>query len=146
MKHKLWLFVALLFSGLGFAQAEEVVFFTPEMVLEAAKGFGSAELTDGHVIGRMEGIRYGVFPRDCKDGRCDSLQFAAGWKDTTPPLEKINAFNRKVAWGTAYLDKDGDLAITYYVEGKYGMSKRNLEESFKNMGILLKTAKEDFSD
>ncbi|MGE0501571.1 MAG: YbjN domain-containing protein [Rhizobiaceae bacterium] len=75
----------------------------PEMVLEIAKGFGSAELTkdsggDPMVSGRMEGLKYAIFFYGCKDGaNCRSIQFSAGYTDQFS-TERANEWNIKYRW------------------------------------------------
>jgi hypothetical protein len=139
-----------LFGISGVAHAQSQISADPGVVLEIAKGYGSASLGkdndgDPKVTGMMEGIKYGILFYGCNAGRnCKSIAFVAFWEKGSVTLEKVNRYNRDRRFGRAYIDKDGDLALDMDVELEYGMSRRNLEEAFADWKLSLKTLKEDF--
>jgi hypothetical protein len=151
MKSKFLMFLSvsalscMLASG---AYAESNVSADPAVVLELAKGYGSASLDkdsdgDPQVKGRIEGVSYLIAFYGCQSGRdCKSLQFAAFWsKRSSTTLEAANQYNREFRAGRAYIDKDGDLVLAMPVELQYGMSRKNLDENFTNWNLALKKIK-----
>jgi hypothetical protein len=137
-------------SFAGMASAQNVDATKPDEILNVAKGFGSAELDkdntgDPKITGMISGVRYGIFFYGCSDGsRCKSLQFVSGWKTGKKiPLERINQWNKEKRYGKAYLDGDDDPGIDFAVEIEYGMSRRNLEECFRDWEMVLNEFKKD---
>jgi hypothetical protein len=58
-----------------------------------------------HIYTGVEPDHFGVYLYDCKEGRCGSLQFAAGY--TTKGAfsgDSLNTWNRANRWGRAYFD------------------------------------------
>ena len=108
----------------------------PREVLEIAKGYGSASLeTYGEgklkVDARMEGRRYGIYFYGCTSGRqCSSLQFSWGIDKKGVPLAKINEWNRDKRFVKAYLDSEGDLMLEMDVNVAYGLTRKNLDDTF----------------
>ncbi|SMB83114.1 YbjN domain-containing protein [Deinococcus hopiensis] len=50
-----------------------------------------------------------VYLTDCASGRCSTLTLSSGFDlDASPPLEKINAWNRGHSFAYAYLDEERD--------------------------------------
>jgi hypothetical protein len=140
-----------LFGISGVAHAQSQVSADPGVVLEIAKGYGSASLGkdndgDPKVTGTMEGVKYTILFYGCNAGRnCKSITFVAYWKNfSTLTLEKVNRYNRDRRFGRAYIDKDGDLTLDMDVELEYRMSRRNLEEAFADWKLSLKNIKRDF--
>jgi hypothetical protein len=141
-------FCALMSAGSSPAFAEELVDATmPERIYEIARGFGSAELGkdsqgDPRIIGRVDGTKYGVYFYGCAKGReCDDIQFSAGWSGPKVSLEKINEWNRDKRFGKAYIDSDGDPRLEMEVNLDYGVSAKNLEDSFNWWSKALKEFK-----
>jgi hypothetical protein len=133
----------------GLAYAESNVSADPAVVLELAKGYGSASLDKDRngnpmVKGKIEGVSYVIAFYDCQSGQnCKSLQFAAYWtKGSSATLEVTNRYNNKMRFGKAYIDKDGDLALDMSIELQYGMSRENLDETFVDWRLALKNIKE----
>ncbi len=109
----------------------------PEQVLDVAKGFGLATLDrdsggDPRITGRIDGKRYLLLFYGCKQGAgCRDLQFVAIWPAAqSPGLQALNAWHQNKRFGTAYLDKDGDVVLKLPVNIEYGVNPRNLEDSF----------------
>lgn len=140
---------SLLLGATAPAQAELVDATNPTRIYEMAKGFGSAELDkdgqgDPRVTGRIEGTKYGIYFYGCSNGRdCDDIQFSAGWSGAKVTLDDINRWNRQKRYGKAYLDRDGDPRLEMVVNIDYGVSAKNLEDSFSWWSKALKGFKEE---
>jgi len=132
----------LLFSALSMnsrlAYADEIVSAKePEAILNVAKGFGSASLdrdSDGDpmIIGRVEGTKYVIFfygGNNVNQGKED-IKFYAYWNKKGVPLSEINNWNSNKRFGKASIDKDGDTVLTMDVNLKYGVTAKNLEDTF----------------
>lgn len=130
------------------ALAEDLIDATdPNRIVELAKGFGSANLetdTDGSpmITGRMDGTRYVVYFYGCDDGKeCDDIQFAASWSDAKVDPKDINAWNMNKRFAKAYLDDQGDPVIDLSVNIDYGVTVRNLEDTFDWWSIAMREFK-----
>lgn|GEM_PF-1174088 len=108
----------------------------PEAVLEIAKGFGLADLDKTEegtpvIEGRMNGIKYGVHFYGCVENKaCTNIQMYSFFEGKRVSLATINAWNAKTRFGKAYIDKDGDVALELSVNLDYGVSRKNLEDTF----------------
>lgn len=108
----------------------------PETVLEVAKGFGLADLdktSDGTpmIEGRINGLKYGVHFYGCVENKsCTNIQLFSFFDGKGVSLASMNAWNADTRFGKAYIDRDGDAAIELNVNLDYGVSKKNLEDTF----------------
>ncbi|WP_246221693.1 YbjN domain-containing protein [Marichromatium bheemlicum] len=140
--------VAMLWAGSALAR-DLVSAADPEAVLEAAKGFGSAELErdevgDPRIRGRMFGVLYLVTFYGCEAGKdCKDLLFYAGWEDAGLTLEDVNRWNRGKRFGKAYLDDEGDAVLEFAVNLNYGVTPRNLDDTFDWWGVVLREFREE---
>lgn len=141
-----WLAIALLVST---AHADTLVSAEdPEAILNIAKGYGSAVLTtdssnDPFITGRIEGTKYGIVFYGCSNGRnCDDILFSAGWSGIEVSIYDINAWNRTKKFGKAYLDNDGDPMLEMAVNLDYGITHKNLDDTFNRWVIALKGFKQ----
>lgn len=138
--------LALALAGTAFHASAQSGFDPgdPREVLELAKGYGSATLEpygDGKVKidGRMEGRRYGVYFYGCTANRqCNSLQFSWGIDKKGVPLSKINDWNRDKRFAKAYIDSEGDLMLEMDVNVAYGVTRKNLDDTFDWWRLVLK--------
>jgi len=111
-------------------QAEVYTIADPELVLELAKGFGSAALEkdssgDPMISGRVQGLKYVVWFYGCKEAvNCRSIQLSAGYTDEYS-LEKANDWNAKYRWIKAF-EKDGS-NFRMDIDFKGGITRANLE-------------------
>lgn len=117
----------------------------PELVLELAKGFGSASLDkddsgDPMISGRAQGMKYVVLFYGCKDAKdCRSIQLSAGYTDAYS-LEKANDWNTKFRWIKAY-DKDGS-NFKMDIDFKGGITRDNLEAQLATWDSFIGDIKE----
>jgi hypothetical protein len=121
----------------------------PDAILNIAKGYGSATLekdssNDPFITGRIDGTRYGIFFYGCSDGKeCDDILFAAAWGGVKVSMDDINAWNRDKKFGKAFLDKDGDPRLEMPVNLDYGVTQRNLDDTFYWWAKALAVFKKD---
>lgn len=133
-------------SASGVATAQDILTIAePDVVLNAAKGFGSANLEtdqggDPLIDGRIQGMEYSIFFYGCKDGaNCRSIQFSAFFPDPWT-AEKANAFNQQFRWVKAY-EKDG-ANFRMDVDFKGGITRQFLEEQFVTWESFIPDLKE----
>jgi hypothetical protein len=144
--------VSLLCLASGPALSQNLVDATqPQRVLEVAKGFGSATLEkdskgDPKITGRIDGTAYTVFFYGCVNNKdCDNIQFYSAWNASGKySLRQINEWNRTKRWGKAYLDNDDDPVLEMEANLDFGVSTKNLEDTFDWWKVTLKTFKKDF--
>ena len=129
------------------ATAEEQVMTAadPAVVLDIAKGYGSATLEkdsegDPKISGRMQGVRYTVFFYDCKEGaECLSIQLSTGYVDPFT-VEKANAWNAKYRWVKAYEKEGSNFRMDVDFEG--GVTRKNIDLQFDRWDDFIGTIKE----
>ncbi|HYE41762.1 MAG TPA: YbjN domain-containing protein [Caulobacteraceae bacterium] len=62
-----------------------------------------------HVASATGGVNFEVYPDDCKEDRCASMQFSAGFDMVKPVApEKVNEWARTKRWARMHLDEEGD--------------------------------------
>lgn len=128
------------------ASSQELVDGTNvDEVANIARGYGSVTMEtsssgDPMLSGKIEGVSYYVFFRNCSDSNtdCEDLNFYAGFLDNKQTMEAINAWNRDKRFGKAYIDADLDAVIEYDVNLEYGVDRRNLDSSFAVWSLILK--------
>lgn len=121
----------------------------PSVILNLAKGFGSAELTkdregDPKISARMDGSKYTIYFYGCTNGRaCTSIQFSAGWSDTGATESQMTDWNRNKRFAKAYLDSDNDPILEMDVNLEGGVSQANLEDTFDWFKTSMKSFKRE---
>ncbi len=121
----------------------------PQRILEVAKGFGSASLTEDtegypFITGRMDGLRYRILFYACEGtANCDVIQFRASWANPGLSVAEVNAWNASKLFGKAYLADDGDLFVEYVTSLAYGVTARNLDDAFEWFSIVLESVGAD---
>ena len=136
----------LVLVGASSALAQDLVDGTDvDDVADIARGFGSVALDkastgDPMIKGRIEGVSYSIFFRNCADDhtQCEDLNFYAGFGDNKQTMEAINAWNRDKRFGKAYLDSDLDAVIEYDVNLEHGVTRENLDSTFQVWSLILK--------
>jgi hypothetical protein len=121
----------------------------PDIVLDLAKGYGSATLEKASngapcIVGRIDGTRYGVSFNGCRDGKdCDDVSLVSYWPGHKGiELEDINGWNSKKRYAKAYIDTDGDVLLQMDLNVDYGVSRRNFDEGFRLWSRVLDSFKE----
>lgn len=122
----------------------------PAKVTEVARGFGSAELTedgdgDPMIEGRINGVVYRAFFYLCEDGKnCKDLLLWAAWEGYDIDMNDVNSWNQQMRFGTAYIDGDGDPCLQMSVNLNYGVSRKNLDDTFDWWAAMLRTYTQEF--
>ncbi len=58
------------------------------------------------------GVKFGIYFFDCNNGKCGSLQFAAGFqRNNKTVLQRVNEWNRTKRWGRVYLDDSNGIWV-----------------------------------
>ena len=105
-------------------------------ILNAARGYGAASLTtqsngDPQITGKIEGVTYQVYFRNCTDGTdCEDLNFYLGFLDIKPSLEDINEWNFNKRFSRAYLDQDQDACVEMDLDLVKGVTAEYLDSQF----------------
>lgn len=87
---------------------------------------------DPMIKGRTSRTTYTLYFYGCKEHtNCASIVLFAGYNLKEKPfsIEKINDWNTKTRFGSAFLDKDGDPNVKLSVNLYGGTSKKNLEDT-----------------
>ncbi|MBX3571483.1 MAG: YbjN domain-containing protein [Mesorhizobium sp.] len=139
--------VATFLSFAASAQEQAQVYMTADadLVLELAKGFGSASLEkdssgDPMINGRIQGMKYVIWFYGCKEAKdCRSIQLSSGYTDEYS-AEKANEWNAKYRWIKAY-EKDGS-NFKMDVDFKGGITRANLEAQLATWDSFIGDMKE----
>ncbi len=117
----------------------------PDVVLDVAKGFGSASLEkdsagDPMINGRLEGLKYSIWFYDCKSGKdCRSIQLATGYTDDFS-ADKANEWNSKYRWVRAYAGGGSNFRMDVDFYG--GVTRDYLENQFETWDTLVTDIKD----
>jgi hypothetical protein len=117
----------------------------PDIVLSAAKGFGSAEMDkdtggDPMIAGRIQGLKYVIYFYGCKEGKdCRSMQFSSGYTDPWT-ADKANEWNKKFRWVKAYENEGSNFKMD--VDFKGGVTRQYLEEQFVTWDSFIQDVKD----
>lgn len=107
-----------------------------DAILDAAKMLGVASLHeqpngDPLINGVAGKVAYQIYFKNCTaNADCEDLNFYAGFAQTQPTLELINAWNRDKRFARAYLDEDGDAAVEMDLDLVQGVSAGYLAAQF----------------
>lgn len=117
----------------------------PQLVMEVAKGFGSAELGkdgegDPKITGRLQGMKYAIYFYGCTKGEtCRSIQFAAGYTDPFT-VERANEWNKKYRWIRAHEGDGSNFKMDVDFSG--GITRNHLEAQFSTWDSFVGDIKE----
>lgn len=124
--------VMLATAGVGNAVAAEKTWerISAEefLTLMESDGFAGELSVDGEgdpmVVGRLNGVEYNVYFYDCDmKKRCTSFEFHTAWVNNgSTTMQDMNNWNQSHRFGTAFLDPDGDPAVSYSFLVKGGAS------------------------
>jgi hypothetical protein len=93
----------------------------------------------------ISGVKFGVYLFDCKDDRCGSIQFAAGWpRSRGTDLARVNEWNRTRRWARAYLDKSNGIWVESDVDLTPGGTYELLNDYFATWKKTLDSAEAFF--
>jgi hypothetical protein len=84
-----------------------------------------------NVYSASDGVGFHIYPYDCKNKRCGSFEFSAGF-DTKGALspQKINEWNKKTRWVRSYVDDVNDPWLEYDVDLTPGGTYDLLDDEF----------------
>lgn len=131
--------LALAAATAAHAQAGQVTASNPQSLVAALQSGGyRAELTkdsqgDPMIKSGASGSTVTILFYGCtKNVRCTNVQFYAGFNDSKPSLDIINAWNRDHRYGRAYMDKVGDPVVEWDVDlDPDGVSRAVFVDNFK---------------
>jgi len=112
-----------------------------------AKGL-TAEVTtdeqgDPMIKGRSNDLNWRVYFYECKEGRCASLQFSAGFDlDDGLSLAKCNEWNFTKRYGRCALDGELDPYVRYDVDVAKGFSSDSLAYAVETWTLVVPTFSE----
>jgi len=99
------------------------------------QGFPNAEIDeDGDVIVRMQGYRV-LFLIGTYKGKSVQARFAIS--GSKAGMADMNQFNRDIRYGTAYLDNDGDPALTSDLDLEGGVSMGRARDFVRTFNELM---------
>jgi hypothetical protein len=122
-----------------------ITFADPDVILDIAKGYGSANLekdSDGNpqIAGRLEGVKYWVYFYGCTNGaNCRSIQFSTGYTDPFTAA-KANEWNYQYRYVKAYESKGSNFRMDVDFQG--GISHDNLDAQFDTWSGFIPTIKD----
>lgn len=92
---------------------------------------------------KAEAFSYQVLFYNCKEGRCDTVQYRAWWSlDKKFPLDVVNEFNKTNRLGRAYLDQDSDPTLELVIEMHGGVTPEQMSfqhDRFMRAGEVFKS-------
>ncbi len=121
----------------------------PDVVLNIAKGYGSAILTKDkigapRIDGKINGISYLVHFYGCANGaNCESIQIGAAWSKNVKAvsLDEANAWNTKRRYAHCFVSKDGGVILQMDLMLRHGMTEKNLDANFSLWRSLIEAFK-----
>jgi len=123
-------------------------------ILEIAKGFGNVELGkddsgDPMISGRAQGKKFAILFYGCEqDKKCKNIAFVTAWevKEGKVTLSDVNKWNSGKRFGRMYLDDSSDPILQMDVEIEEGMTRKNLEEVFRDWILIMEAASKILSE
>lgn len=89
------------------------------------------DMGDPRLSSRIEGTHFDVLFYDCTPGPCQSIQFSAAF-DMKEPMapDALNAWNRDMRFGKAYLDDEGDPYVEMDINVDLdGIGRKNFDDT-----------------
>jgi len=92
-----------------------------------------------HVKTGAGGTNFGVYLFDCKDGRCGSIQFAAGFATHGRfDVSRMNQWNRDNRWARGYFDSTNDPWVEMDIDLTPGGTYELLNDELATWNTTLK--------
>ena len=86
---------------------------------------------EGYISSSAEGVSFEVYPNDCREGRCASMQMVAAFNVKTKlKAEKANEWNSAKRYVDCYIDDEGDPWFTYDINVSPGGTRAALDDNF----------------
>ena len=68
------------------------------------------------VSSSVDGVNFDIYFYQCNEGRCSSIQYAAGWPSSPGSLDRIGAWNRDKRYIRAYTAGGGQYWAEYDID------------------------------
>jgi hypothetical protein len=81
------------------------------------------------VSSSIDGVNYDIYFYGCSAGRCDSIQYAAGWPSSPGSLARINAWNTEKRYIRAYTTSSGQYWAEYDIDVSPGGTYEQLDHT-----------------
>ena len=86
---------------------------------------------DSYLKSATDGVGFEIHFYDCKQDRCASLQFIAGFDiDGKLDMAKVNAWNDGKRYVDCFIDEEGDPWFTYDINLAPGGTREALDDEF----------------
>lgn len=91
-----------------------------------------------YIVSGTGGVNFDVYAEDCKDGRCASLQFVAGF-DMNPGMSpaRVSEWQRTKRWVRMRVDDEGDPFIARDVNLYPGGTEEAVEEELAIWSMMV---------
>jgi hypothetical protein len=81
------------------------------------------------VASSADGVNFDIYFYGCTAGRCDSIQYAAGWPSSTGSTDRINAWNLSKRYIRAYTTAAGQYWAEYDIDVSPGGTYEQLDHT-----------------
>ncbi|HEY5008190.1 MAG TPA: YbjN domain-containing protein [Caulobacteraceae bacterium] len=81
------------------------------------------------VSSSVDGVNYDIYFYGCIKGRCDSIQYAAGWPSSRGSLDRINGWNTAKRYIRAYSTASGQYWAEYDIDVSPGGTYEQLDHT-----------------
>jgi len=81
------------------------------------------------VSSSADGVNFDIYFYGCSAGRCDSIQYAAGWPSSPGSTDRINAWNLSKRYARAYTTAAGQYWAEYDIDVSPGGTYEQLDHT-----------------
>jgi hypothetical protein len=89
------------------------------------------------VSSSIDGINYDIYFYGCSDGRCDSIQYAAGWPNPNGSRDRINGWNTSKRYIRAYSTASGQFWAEYDIDVSPGGTYEQLDHTLSRWRAII---------
>ncbi len=89
------------------------------------------------VSSSIDGVNYDIYFYGCSDGRCDSIQYAAGWPSSPGSLDRIAAWNLSKRYIRAYSTASGQYWAEYDIDVSPGGTYEQLDKTLSRWRSII---------